>query len=114
MALIDRFDKNAGTGTGQNGFEALPVHEFSGSLALFAAPAPVAVNKSTIISFWQLTVNPEADADELQLDEMIANYTALATLAEQNQYIITIEKTLGFYQRGDISQNAAKTWIGLT
>ncbi len=114
MALIDHFDPNAGTGAGQNGFDGLPVHEFSGSLALFAAPSPVAVSKSTIMDFWDLTASPAVGADELQLDEMIANYAALATLAEQNQYVITIEKTLGFYQRGDINQNTAKTWLGIT
>jgi len=114
MALIDHFAPNAGTNAGENGFSRLPVHEFSGTLELLAAPTPVAVNKAQVIAFWLLTEEPAADADETQLNEMIAAYNALATLAEQLQYIKTIENSLHLYQTGQISQTTAKTWIGLT
>lgn len=114
MALIDHFDPNAGTDPGQNGLSKLPVHEFVGSLLLFAAPAPVSVSKQDIIDFWSLSENPQADADELQLDQLIANYQALGTQAEQNEYIAIVENTLHFYQTGKIGQSIAKTWIGIT
>ena len=112
MPLIDRFGQNAV----ENGFTPLPVHEFVGALQLFAAPSPVTVTKFTIISnpAWTLTEEPAAGADETQLDEMIVNFGALATLPEQNQYIATIENVLHFYQTGIIFQALAKTWIGLT
>lgn len=114
MALIDRFAFDAGTGPGQNGFEPLPVHEFQASLQLFAAPAPVNVGKAAIIATWGLSENPTPDADELQLDELIANRAALVTLAEQIEYVATINSVLFMYRRDLITKVQAETWLGLT
>lgn len=114
MALIDRFAPNAGTGPGQNGFFALPTHEFSATVRLVGAPLPVTANKGSLITLWNLTTNPTPDADELQLDELINNYNALATLDLKNQYASTIEDTLFLYQTNRLDLPTTKTWLAIT
>lgn len=114
MALIDHFAPDAGTEPGQNGFFKLPAHEFNASLQLLAAPAPVSVGKAAVIALWSLTEIPTPDADEEQLDELIANRAALADQALENEYVWTISSCLFLYQTNRLSKSQTETFLGIT
>lgn len=105
MALLDHFANDAGTETGENGFERLPAHQFTDSLFLWAIGD---VTRTQVVNAWSLDAT-----DQVQLDEMAANYVALVGKDNKNEYINKLEAVLRLYEYGTINETQAKGFIGL-
>lgn len=111
MALIDHFDPNAGTEPGQNGFERFPSHQFTDGLYLWALGD---IGKAALISSFGMTEEPAPDADETQLDELAANYTAAAGAVAKLEYIHKVEAVIRLYEQSRLTQAQAKTFLSIT
>ena len=108
MALVDHFAPDAG----ENGFSQIAVHEFRHAITFWATGK---ITKASVMSnqLWTLTSLPAADADELQINQIAANYTAKPTEGQKIAYLLEIESGLSLYSQGVITQTQLKNFLSL-
>lgn len=110
MALIDHFDRNAGIEPPHNGYASLPSHQFTDALYLWASGE---ITKANVIAAFGLTEGA-GDADEVQLDQMAANYSAQPNAVAKLEYIHKVEAVLRLYETSRITQAQAKSFLSVT
>lgn len=107
MALIDHFLNNSRpVSEGGNGFNRISAHNFTGGLFLWAAGD---VTRANIVSAFGLDA-----ADEVQLDQMSANYIAESTAADKITYVNKVHHALMLSETGVLNKTQAMTILGLT
>lgn len=82
------------------------VHGFSGSLILLADGD---ITRQNIIDFFNLD-----NVDEIQLDELIANYNGEPNAVKKLAYIYKTENVLINYEAGLLTESQVKTFLGLS
>ena len=107
MALLDHFAPDSGTGPGQNGFERFSTHLFTAALNLLAKST---INKTQVMNAFGMTTNPTPDADELQLDLIIAVYNGKNNVGKA-QYLHDIESALIAFETGNIIKSLVATHL---
>ena len=106
MALVDRFRR---PGMGEDIVNALPTHSFAAAVSLAAGGH---VTKQNVIDTFSLSAG-----DEVQLDEIIANYVAKPDDGSADgklAYINTIENAMILHEAGIATTAKVKTILGLT
>lgn len=106
MSLLDHFSIDSG----ENGINRLPSHQFTDTMFLWAIGD---ITKQQVIDAWSLTESPIEDADELQLDEIKANFVALSTKADEVEYINKVEAVFRLFEIGKLTEAQSKSLMGL-
>ena len=102
MSLADRF-KQPGL---DEGIVAIPVHQFSAMIRLWARGK---MNKVDVIGAFSVTVS-----EQVQLDQLVSVYLSKAAGVERSDYLADIEATLSLLERGIITKTQAGSFLELT
>ena len=108
MALIDHFAEDAGTGPGENGFVRFATHLFTAGANLLAKGT---ITKQQFMDAFNMTQNPAPDADELQLDLIIAVYNGKNNVGQRSQYLHDIESALIAFEEGKVTKALVATHL---
>ena len=102
MSLADRL-KQPGL---DEGVDAIPVHQFSAAIILWARGK---ITRANVVGAFSVTVS-----EQVQLDQLVSVYLSKAAGVERSDYLTLIEATLSLLERGIITPAQTGSFLELT